>query len=98
MNHLIKKTAVLCMIMLFTVGVLAGCGSNTPTPKKDENTAVTELKKKGKLVVGTASGYFPFEMVDKKGDLIGFDVDVAKAIAKELGVEVEFQNYAFSPA
>jgi polar amino acid transport system substrate-binding protein len=91
-----KKATVLCMIMLFAVVALAGCGSSTPAAKKDENTAVAELKKKGKIVVGTASGYFPFEMVDKKGELVGFDVDVAKAIAKELGVQVEFQNYAFS--
>ena len=71
--------------------VLAGCGA---TEKKE--TAADAIKKKGKLVVGTATGYYPFEMADKNGQLVGFDIEVAKALGKELGVEVEFQNYAFS--
>ena len=96
MTHFSKKALLLCMVMLFTLVALAGCGSSTQTTKKEEANAVTTIKKKGTLVVGTASGYFPFEMVDKNGELVGFDVDVAKAIAKELGVKVEFQNYAFS--
>jgi polar amino acid transport system substrate-binding protein len=61
-----------------------------------QDKGVEAIKKKGKLVVGTASGYYPFEMVDKKNELVGFDVDIAKGIAKEMGVQVEFQNYAFS--
>jgi polar amino acid transport system substrate-binding protein len=54
------------------------------------------IRHKGTLVVGTASGYYPFEMVDKQNQLVGFDVDIAKAIAKDLGVKLEWQNYAFS--
>jgi polar amino acid transport system substrate-binding protein len=54
------------------------------------------IKAKGKLVVATSSGAFPFEMTDKNGGFIGFDIDIARAIAKDLGVQVEFQNYAFS--
>lgn len=92
MKNYAKKAAVLCMIMLFSALTLTGCGSSA----KEENNAVAEIKKKGKIVVGTASGYFPFEMVDKKGELVGFDIDVAKALAKELGVQVEFQNYSFA--
>jgi polar amino acid transport system substrate-binding protein len=54
------------------------------------------IKARGKLVVATSSGSFPFEMTDKSGKFIGFDIDIANAIAKDLGVPVEFQNYAFS--
>ncbi|NLU44892.1 MAG: transporter substrate-binding domain-containing protein, partial [Acholeplasmataceae bacterium] len=43
-----------------------------------------------------ATGYYPFEMADKDGKLVGYDIDVANALGKELGVKVEFQNYAFS--
>ncbi|MDR3670875.1 MAG: transporter substrate-binding domain-containing protein [Holophaga sp.] len=59
-------------------------------------TGVAAIKQKGTLVVGTATGYYPFEMVDKQNVLVGFDIDVAKAIAKDLGVKLEWQNYAFS--
>lgn len=61
-----------------------------------QDKGVDGIKKRGKLVVGTASGYYPFEMVDKKNELVGFDVDIAKAVAKELGVQIEWQNYAFA--
>ncbi len=61
-----------------------------------QDRGVDAIKKRGKLIVGTASGYYPFEMVDKKNELVGFDVEIAKAIAKDLGVPLEFQNYAFS--
>jgi polar amino acid transport system substrate-binding protein len=54
------------------------------------------IKAKGKLVVATSSGALPFEMTDKSGGFMGFDIDIAHAIAKDLGVQVEFQNYAFS--
>lgn len=63
---------------------------------QEDKGTVAAIKKKGKLTVGTASGYYPFEMVDKKNELVGFDIDIAKIVAKELGVQIEFQNYAFS--
>ena len=89
MRNWMKKIAALMALCMFAA-FIAGCG----TTKKE--TAVDAIKKKGKLVVGTATGYYPFEMADKSGQLVGYDIEVAKALAKELGVEVEFQNYAFS--
>jgi polar amino acid transport system substrate-binding protein len=80
-------------ISLATAVVAMSLGSETVLA---QDKGVEAIKKKGKLVVGTASGYYPFEMVDKKNELVGFDVDIAKGIAKEMGVQIEFQNYAFS--
>lgn len=84
----------LVMVLLVTTILAAGCSSKSTTQSTTD--PIEAIKAKGKIVVGTASGYFPFEMVDKNNQLVGFDIDVAKAIANELGVEVEFQNYAFS--
>jgi polar amino acid transport system substrate-binding protein len=86
------------------LGKMAACGlvvcvavlALVALPAQAQDKGVEAIKKKGKLIVGTASGYYPFEMVDKKNELVGFDVDIAKAIAKDLGVQVEFQNYAFA--
>lgn len=44
------------------------------------------------LRIGLDPGYQPFEMVDKKGNIIGFDVDIAKALAKAIGVKLEIVN------
>ena len=89
MKNWLKKVAGVMALCVFATA-MAGCAG----PKKE--TALDALKKKGKIVVGTATGYYPFEMADKNGQLVGYDIDVAKALGKELGVEVEFQNYAFS--
>ena len=45
------------------------------------------------LRVGFDAGYQPFEMTNKQGQYIGFDVDLAKMVAKEMGVKVKFLNY-----
>jgi polar amino acid transport system substrate-binding protein len=50
---------------------------------------LAEIKKRGTLRVGV-SMIVPWAMHDKDGKLIGFEIDVAKKIARDLGVEVEF--------
>ncbi len=47
---------------------------------------------RGKLVVGMELKFWPFEYVDEKGDPVGFDVDIARQIAKELGVELDIKD------
>ena len=43
-----------------------------------------------KVRIGTEGAYPPFNMIDKNGDLQGFDVDIAKALCKASGVTCEF--------
>jgi polar amino acid transport system substrate-binding protein len=47
------------------------------------------------LIVGMELAYPPFEMTDAQGQPTGVSVDLAKALGKELGREVEIQNVAF---
>ena len=47
------------------------------------------------LVVGTNSGFVPYEFMDEKGDIIGFDIDVAKVIAQSMGKELVVRNMPF---
>ena len=57
------------------------------------------IKERGKLIVGTASGYPPYEFVDiTSADqaVIGIDMELAQAIADELGVELEIQDMSFT--
>jgi polar amino acid transport system substrate-binding protein len=49
----------------------------------------------GKLRVGMEPGYMPFEMTNKKGEIVGFDVDMAKHMAKAMGVELELVSTAW---
>jgi polar amino acid transport system substrate-binding protein len=46
----------------------------------------------GAMVVATNSGWPPQSFLSDEGELIGFDIDVAKEIANRLGVEVSFET------
>ena len=54
-----------------------------------------EIQDRGSLRVGMEPGYMPFEMTNQKGEIIGFDVDMAKRIAKAMGVKLELVSTAW---
>ena len=54
-----------------------------------KTSTLNKILQRGVLRVGMEPGYMPFEMKDKKGNIIGFDVDIAKAMAKAMGVKLE---------
>lgn len=54
-----------------------------------------EIQKRGKLRVGMEPGYMPFELQNKKGEIIGFDADMAAAMAKAMGVKLELVSTAW---
>ena len=54
-----------------------------------------DILERGTLRVGMEPGYMPFEMTNKKGEIIGFDVDMAKRMAKAMGVELELVSTAW---
>ena len=49
----------------------------------------------GTLIVGTEATFPPFEMTNDKGEIIGFDIDLLSAIAKEEGIVVRFKDTGF---
>lgn len=57
-----------------------------------EKSTLNQIMKRGELRVGLETGYMPFEMRDKNGNIIGFDVDLAKKMASVLKVKVTFVN------
>ncbi len=54
-----------------------------------------DIQKRGKLLIGLDPGYMPFEMKNQRGEIIGFDVDLAKRMAKAMGVKLEIVPTAF---
>lgn len=99
-----KKTLSVILAVLMALGcvlMFASCGGTTEettAPADDttaaEDTTATEsdlayIKAKGKLVVGVTE-YKPMDWIDENGEWTGFDAEYARAVAKEIGVEVEF--------
>lgn len=60
-----------------------------------QKSTIEDILKRGELLVGLEAGYLPFEMADKKGDFIGFDVDIAKEMAKAMGVKLTIVNTSY---
>ena len=90
-NMKIKKL-VLGALVLVSVFALAACGSSS-----NENLQ-EKVVKKGKLVVAISPDYAPFEfktLVNGKDTIVGADVELAKAIADELGVKLELSSMSF---
>ena len=55
-----------------------------------------DVKSRGTLRVAVEGTYPPFNFKDAKGQLDGFDVDIAKALAAKLGVKPEFTTTEWS--
>ena len=63
-------------------------------PSAMAQSVVDTILERGKIVVGLST-FVPWAMRDKKGDLIGFEIDVSRKLAEDMGVEVEFVPTAF---
>jgi polar amino acid transport system substrate-binding protein len=60
-----------------------------------KQSTLEEILQRGELRVGFEAGYVPFEMTDKKGNFVGFDIDMAKEMAKAMGVKFVPMNTAW---
>lgn len=73
---MIKKIILLLICFCF---IFSGCGKKTA-----ENDDFANVIKRDKLIVGVRDDAPPFGFKDEKGNLIGYDIDLAKIIAKDI--------------
>lgn len=76
------------------VFAFAGVASGADIELAKEST-LEDILKRGELRVGFEAGYVPFEMTDKNGNFVGFDIDMAKEMAKAMGVKFVPVNTAW---
>lgn len=79
-------TAVLVALMFCFAGPAAADEINQELAK---SSIIDKVMRKGTLRVGLSS-FVPWAMQDKKGEWIGFEIDVAKQLAEDMGVKIEF--------
>lgn len=80
-----KISAVMCVLAALMLAV-AGCGNDTKQAANDQKV----------IKVGTEPTFAPFEFQEKDSkEFAGFDMDLARAIGKQLGKKVEIQNMGF---
>ncbi|MGT2744055.1 transporter substrate-binding domain-containing protein [Streptococcus phocae subsp. phocae] len=86
------KKIMISTITFLSLFSLAACGSAQKSSLKDS------VKETGKLVVAVSPDYAPFEfkaLIDGKDTVIGADIQLAQAIADELGVKLELSAMSF---
>lgn len=107
MNMMNKKNLLKMMALGMAAAAvfgLAGCGGGSGASQsassqtQKESPLMQKIKSSGKLVVGTASGYPPYEFVDTSAGekkVIGIDMELAQKVADKLGVKLEVQDMNF---
>ncbi|ALV20839.1 amino acid ABC transporter substrate-binding protein [Carnobacterium antarcticum] len=79
------------MKMMVTVGMaglfMAGCGTNSA--KED---SYDQLVQEGEIIMGLDDTFAPMGFRDTNGEIVGFDVDLAKEVGERLGVTFNFQT------
>ena len=81
------KKKMMAFLMMAAMSVqLAACSSSGDS-KSDSDIAY--IKEKGTLIVGITD-FAPMDYKDDKGEWVGFDADMARAVAQDLGVKVQF--------
>lgn len=83
-----KKVFVLLGIFVLVSMVSVGCKSKISPDKKVD--LLDEIKKSGKMRVGLMGTYPPYNFLNANNEVDGFDVDIAKEVAKRIGVQAEF--------
>jgi L-cystine transport system substrate-binding protein len=78
------------LIATSAVLALSGCAGGAPSQSSADDEL--GLANAGTLTVATEGTYRPFSFHDQSGDLVGFDVEIAEAVAEKLDLEIEFQE------
>jgi len=92
MKKFISIIAISAVILGFT-----GCSSSEQkqSDNQQQNTEqtqqVNENTEDDKLIIGLDDDFPPMGFRDENNEIVGFDIDLAKAAAKKMGVEIEFQ-------
>lgn len=100
-----KKRLVLSLIICLAL-VLVACGSNDQQGQDSSGQEVEssgnkleEIKDQGKLILGVDAQYAPFmfhKTIDGEDVITGYEVEIMKLYAEELGVELLIQDVDFS--
>jgi len=106
MNHQHRILAVACTVATASL-FLAACGSNSSSNATGTSPAIAKdaaiaalvpaaVSADGQLSFGTDASYAPSEFIDVDGKtVIGFDVDLGKAVAQVMGLQGTFTNSNF---
>ncbi|MQR01828.1 basic amino acid ABC transporter substrate-binding protein [Glaciimonas soli] len=86
MKHILRRYLPVCIAALALI-TLAACNKQDAKPAAD---ASATAEKHAAYLVGVESAYAPFSAENENKEVVGFDIDVMKAIANKIGIDVKF--------
>jgi ABC-type amino acid transport substrate-binding protein len=88
-RFIMKKARIIALALIIAMAVMAftGCGQ--------KQSALERIKESGELVMLTNAAFAPFEYLGSDNEVAGVDVEIAKAIAEELGVTLKIVDMDF---
>lgn len=84
-----KKFLSIFMASVMLLGIV-GCGGSDATSSATPTDASANVNQ-DKIIVGLDDEFPPMGFRDDNDEIVGFDIDLAKAAAEKMGVEIEFQ-------
>lgn len=86
------KVITLLGALALLIGGLAGCGksSSNSSGASDNQSTVAKIKKRGTLRVAVFGDLPPYGWVNKSGKRVGYDITLARRVAKDLSVKIKF--------
>ncbi|WP_407887376.1 amino acid ABC transporter substrate-binding protein [Levilactobacillus sp. N40-8-2] len=81
----------LAFLLIGLMATLAGCGTNV-TKRANTQDTWSNIQKKKKVVIGLDDSFVPMGFRQKSGKLVGYDIDLARAVFKQYGIKVDFQS------
>jgi polar amino acid transport system substrate-binding protein len=90
-----KKGLLFGLAVFLFAGIFFSTTAMSADIELAKKSHVEKILQRGELRVGFESGYVPFEMTDKKGNFIGFDMDFGRRLAKAMGVKFVPVNTAW---
>ena len=87
-RHAARMLAAALLVLGLGLTV-AACG------KKKYDSTLDKVLDTGELVIGTEPEFPPFESKDENGNYVGFDMDMARELAKDLGVKLRIEEMSW---
>lgn len=84
----IKKILTAALAGAISISMLAGCGAEKTQEVKEDNS-LTKVQEQGYFTLGLDADFAPMGFTEDDGTIVGFDIDLANAVAEKMGVKVE---------
>lgn len=84
-----RKTLGVALGAVMATGMATSTWAQSATQELSSESVIETIKQDGVIRIGL-SLFVPWSMRDKNGELIGFELDVGRKLAEDMGVEVEF--------